>query len=151
MEQVILVKMERTEPQHAGGPTTADVHPSEVAAFLEANWQLAAEPVRQIEIVRNGTVTMIDEPDFNAETDMTVADYKAKVLAEAEAEQKAKADAAAKAKADAEAARKAEQKAKADAEAKAKADAKTASDKAKSDAKQKADAEAAAGQTPPQN
>lgn len=34
----ITVQMVRDEPQHAGGPVTADVHPDEVDSFASAGW-----------------------------------------------------------------------------------------------------------------
>jgi hypothetical protein len=33
------VKMKRKTPQHPGGPTTATVHPDEVANFTEDGWR----------------------------------------------------------------------------------------------------------------
>lgn len=38
-----LVKMTRPHPTHKGGPTTADVHPSEVANYAAGGWLIAKE------------------------------------------------------------------------------------------------------------
>lgn len=36
-----VVKMTRETPMHKGGPTTADVHPDEVDAWIKAGWAKA--------------------------------------------------------------------------------------------------------------
>ncbi|HEY0684759.1 MAG TPA: hypothetical protein VGD45_20650 [Steroidobacter sp.] len=36
-----LVKMKRSEPVHAGGPVTADVHPDEVDNWIAGGWRRA--------------------------------------------------------------------------------------------------------------
>jgi hypothetical protein len=41
MEDVKPIPMVRDEPVHPGGPTTADVHPDEVANWRAAGWQVA--------------------------------------------------------------------------------------------------------------
>jgi len=35
-----LIKMRRNDPQHEGGPVTADVHPDSVGEFLHADWEI---------------------------------------------------------------------------------------------------------------
>jgi hypothetical protein len=38
-----MPRMQRDEPAHPGGPTAADVHPDEVAAWAAAGWRLAED------------------------------------------------------------------------------------------------------------
>jgi|DewCreStandDraft_4_1066084.scaffolds.fasta_scaffold237776_1 hypothetical protein len=40
MDTIVMI---RSEPQHPGGPTRADVHPDEVPNWLAAGWVLAAQ------------------------------------------------------------------------------------------------------------
>lgn len=41
-EAVLTVSMIRDEPDHPGGPTTADVHPDEVANYEAGGWIVKA-------------------------------------------------------------------------------------------------------------
>jgi len=38
-----LIKMRREQPQHEGGPVTADVHPDEVGDYQNADWQIVED------------------------------------------------------------------------------------------------------------
>lgn len=138
-DEITYVLMRRT----ADGDGPHPIHPAEVSNYETGGW-VVVPPVRMIEVIRDGARVEIAEEDFNPASDMTVADYRAKVEADekakreaVEAERRAKADAAAKLKADADAKAKTDAKAKADAEAKAKAEAKAAKEKADADAKAK--------------
>ena len=41
-----LVRMERDEPQFAGGPVTASVHPDEVGNWLAGGWRKVVDHAR---------------------------------------------------------------------------------------------------------
>lgn len=41
MAELTLIPMVRDEPDHLGGPTTAEVHPDEVKHWQSAGWRIS--------------------------------------------------------------------------------------------------------------